>query len=249
MKTRLATFDEKDLKEFEPENKVGLIATVNPEGLPHVTLITAIMAKTPRVLVWGQFSEGLSKKHVLENPKTGFLIMTMDRSLWRGAARWTHKTGHGADYAAFNAKPMFRYNAYTGIHTVHSMDLVWTWGRERLRLGRIVAASCACSLAYGAARSPQVERAMNPWTKTLLGRMDTLTFLSYVGPDGYPLIVPLFACRAPDEGRLAFSPYAYEDELEAVEPGAHVAVYGLSLQMESVLVRGVFRGYRRFRGV
>ncbi len=35
------------MKQFEPEAKVGLIATVNPEGLPHITLITALQAKTP----------------------------------------------------------------------------------------------------------------------------------------------------------------------------------------------------------
>ena len=54
-------FAEDEMKHFEPEAKVGLIATVNPEGLPHITLITALQAKTPTELIWGQFSEGKAK--------------------------------------------------------------------------------------------------------------------------------------------------------------------------------------------
>ena len=91
MKKTYTRFDALDMKQFEPEAKVGLIATVNPEGLPHVTLITALQAKTPEKLIWGQFSEGMSKEHVKTNPKTGFAIMTMDKSLWRGKALYTHK--------------------------------------------------------------------------------------------------------------------------------------------------------------
>src|SRR4030042_6567168 len=84
MKKRLTHFSEIDLKQFEPEAKVGLIATINQEGLPHITLITALQAKTPDKLIWGQFSEGQSKENVKTNPKTGFLIMTLNRRLWRG---------------------------------------------------------------------------------------------------------------------------------------------------------------------
>lgn len=55
-------FSTADMKEFEPEAKVGLIATINSEGLPHITLITALQAKNSKQLIWGQFTEGMSKK-------------------------------------------------------------------------------------------------------------------------------------------------------------------------------------------
>src|SRR4030043_2169598 len=141
MRKPLTRFPENDLKQFEPEAKVGLIATINQEGLPHITLITALQAKTPDKLIWGQFSEGQSKQNGKTNPTTGFLIMTLDRSLWRGKALWTNTTTHGEDYEMFNNKPMFRYNAYFGIHTVHYMDLVERYGKESLPLARIVLGS------------------------------------------------------------------------------------------------------------
>lgn len=242
-------FDEKDLKEFEPEAKVGLIATVNPAGLPHITLITALQAKTPTQLIWGQFSEGQSKANVRLNPKTGFLIMTMDRSLWRGKAVWTHQTGHGEDYVMFNNKPMFRYNAYTGIHTVHYMDLKETGGRESLPLARIVLSTLLTKIARSGARSGRTDRVLNPWSKKLFNRLDTVKFCSYVDADGFPVIVPLFACQAADSTRLAFSPLAYRDELLKLEKGMSVAVFGLALEMEDVLVRGIFNGYDAYRKI
>jgi hypothetical protein len=243
------SFDKDDLKEFEPEAKVGIIATVNPEGLPHVTLITALQARSETELIWGQFSEGSSKQHVKTNPKTGFLIMTMDRSLWRGKALWTREARQGEEYVMFNVKPMFRYNAYTGIHTVHYMDLVETYGREKLPLIKIVLSSVLTRIARSAPATGNPERILNPWTESLFNRLDTVKFLSYVGNDGFPRVIPLVQCQAADSRRLAFSPLAFSRELKVLERGMHLAVFGLTLGMEDVLLRGIFTGYGTFRGI
>ncbi len=250
MKKSLTRFAEDDLKQFEPEAKVGLIATINREGLPHITLITALQAKTPDKLIWGQFSEGQSKQNVKTNPKTGFLIMTLDRSLWRGKALWTHQMTHGEDYEMFNNKPMFRYNAYFGIHTVHYMDLIETYGRESLPFLQIMLGSILTKAAKSAARHEgTTKRILKPWAEGLFNRLNAIKFLSYVGDDGFPAIIPLIQCQAADSTRLAFSPLAYHEELNAVQHGSSVAVFGLTMEMEDVLVRGVFAGFERHRGI
>jgi hypothetical protein len=249
MKTKSNRFDERDLGEFEPEAKVGLIATVNPQGLPHVTLITALQAKTTSELVWGQFSEGLSKRHVKDNPRTGFLIMTLSKSLWRGKALWTRQERQGEDFEMFNSKPMFRYNAYFGIHTVHYMHLVETAGRERLPMGRIILSSLLTRAGKAAVRTRNFNRILKPWAQGLFDRLGSLKFLSYVDLDGFPVIIPLIQCQAADSTRLAFSPLAYGDELKRLNQGMRLAVFGLTMDMEDVLVRGVFGGFEKVRGV
>lgn len=243
---RFAGFTESDMKAFEPEAKVGLIATVNQEGLPHITLITAIQARGPKELIWGQFSEGLSKKHVLNNPRTAFLIMTLDKSLWRGTALWREKRKEGAEFEMFNNKPMFRYNSYFGIHTVHYMDLVKTDGREKLPLFSIVISSLLTKAAKSAAGVKPDHPVLKTWAEGLFNRLDSLKFISWVGDDGFPLLVPLIQCQAASSGRLAFSPIAYGKELRALRGGCPVAVFGLTMDMEDILVRGVFRGPARF---
>ncbi len=104
--------------------KVGLLATVSHDGLPHVTLISSLMACGPTQICFGQFTEGISKKNLLENPKVGFLIMSLDKNLWRGKATYTHSVKEGQEYDFYNNIPMFRYNSYFGVHTVYYMDLV-----------------------------------------------------------------------------------------------------------------------------
>src|SRR4030066_517542 len=95
---QLTSFSEADIHSTQPALKVGLLATVTPEGLPHITLLSSLMACSPTQLSFGQFTEGTSKKNILSNPKTGFLIMSLDQNLWRGTARFTHSTRQGREY-------------------------------------------------------------------------------------------------------------------------------------------------------
>ncbi len=249
MKKIYTSFDEKDLKDFEPDAKVGIIATVNPAGQPRLTLITTLQAASPTRLIFGQFTEGRSKEQVKTNPKVGFAIMTRERSLWRGMAIWTHTMEHGEEYETFNKKPMFRYNAYFGIHTVHYLDLKQTYGREALPLVRILIATLVTRAARPAAATGRTERILKPWAEDLFKRIDTIKFLSYLKEDGFPVIIPLMGCQAADSRRLVFAPLAYADELAELREGTTVAVFGLTMQMENVLVRGLFAGFSRYRGI
>ena len=58
------TFTEEEIKKLEPAEKVGLLATVNSDGAPHISLITSIQPLSADKLVFGEFSYGLSKWHV-----------------------------------------------------------------------------------------------------------------------------------------------------------------------------------------
>lgn len=234
---------------FEESAKIGLLATVNPEGLPHVSLITSIQAKRPDALMFGQFSEGLSKRHVKSNPHVGFLVMSRDRELWRGKARWTGEATSGDDYEMYNRKPMFRYNSYFGIHTVHYMDLVEFSGRESLSTAGVATGSLVTALARRLHALGKREMILKPWAERHVSKLGTLKFFSFVGSDGYPAIVPLVPCQAAGSARLVFAPTVHREELAAIPAGATLAVFALNLQMESVLIRGRFTGYRHYAGL
>jgi hypothetical protein len=241
-----ARLNERDIAAFEPEAKIGLLATVDPEGRPHLTLITSLRAKTPTQLMFGQFTEGRSKAHLADNPHVGFLVMNAEREVWRGTARWTHSAQEGEDYVLYNQQPMFRYNTYFGVHTVHYLDLVDFAGTAQLALPRIVAGSLATKLAGGLHRP--ARPILKPWARSHIAALGTLKFLACVGEDGFPRIIPVVPTY-PAGNRLLFAPTVYRSELEAIGRGTSVAVLALNLQMESVLVRGTFTGFRRVRGV
>jgi nitroimidazol reductase NimA-like FMN-containing flavoprotein (pyridoxamine 5'-phosphate oxidase superfamily) len=248
MKTK-QHFSSEDIKAFEPENKIGLLATKNKDGLPHLTLITTMQANSTDELVWGQFTEGFSKKNILSDPKTGFLIMTLNKSVWRGKSDWTQSRTEGEEYVRFNKLPMWRYNSYFGLHTIHYMRLVETTEKASLPVAGIVLSALLTKVSKSKALTKKEGRILNTWTEAFFNNLGTLKFLTYVSEDGYPVIIPLLQCQASDSHRLLFHPGVYSDELNSIKKGTNVAVFGLSLAMEDVLVRGKFTGFERHNAI
>lgn len=245
----LTSFSEVDIQNTQPAMKIGLLATVSPEGLPHVTLLSSLMACGPAQLCFGQFTEGMSKQHLLANPKVGFLMMSLDKNLWRGKATYTHSAKSGAEYEYYNNVPMFRYNAYFGIHTVYYFDLLSHTGKAPLPMNRIIFAAIQTMLARAMSRHPDHQPVMNGWTRQFLNKIDNLKFLCYVGADGFPLIIPAIQAQSLDPGHVLFSTSVYPDELQAIPAGAALAIFGMALTMEDVLLRGKYLGIQRAGGV
>jgi len=243
------TFSPDDIRALEPALKIGILATVNDDGMPHLTLISSLKATTPTQMTWGQFTEGLSKRFIRTQPKVGWLVMTLDKHLWRGKATFTHTAQSGTEFEAYNNVPMFRYNAYFGIHTVYYMDLVEHLGRQALPMGQVVLAAIQTMIARTLSARRVSAPVLNLWTRTLMNKLDNLKFLSYVGADGYPVVIPVIQAQATDAGQILFSTGAYRDDLQAIPRGAPVAVFGMSLAMEGVLMRGEFQGIRRVASV
>ena len=248
-RNHLTTFSEEDINSTRPEMKVGLLATVTPEGLPHVTMLSTVMACGPDQVCFGQFTEGMSKKHILQNPKTGFLVMSLDRNLWRGKATYTHSARNGREYDYYNNVPMFRYNAYFGVHTVYYLDLVEQTGKTSLPMNRIILAALQTMLARMLGGKHGRTPVINPWTRAFLDKMDNLKFLAYVGPDGYPLIIPAIQAQSLDSQHVLFSTSVYTEELMAIPAGVTLAVISMALTMEDVLLRGTYQGIRRVGGI
>jgi hypothetical protein len=242
------TFSDADCTALEPEMKVGLLATVNAQGLPHLTLISTLRPNGPREVIWGQFAEGLSKENIVRNPHVGFLMMTLDRSMWRGKAHFTRTANTGREFELYNNQPMWRYNAYFGIHRVYYMDLVEQYGREPLPMGRIVAAALATSAARFLSPAPRRRQVLNRWTRRLLDKMDHLKFVAYVGADGYPIVVPAIQAQTAGPDQVVFSTAAFGEELRRIPAGAPLALLGLSLQMLDVLLRGTYQGMEHRAG-
>ena len=248
MKTK-TSFNQQEMKAFEPAEKIGLVASINPEGRPHISLITSIMAPRPDQITLGQFCEGSSKQYIQKNNYIAFLIMTMDKKMWRGKAIWTHLKKEGPEYERYNDIPMYRYNTYFGINTVHYLDLVETSECQGLPMPQIIASAMLTKFAKSNAKTDINANILTPFAEQLFNQLDSLKFLAYVGPDDFPAIIPIIQCQAADSRTLAFSSLAFRQELKQVSPGTEVAIFGLTMGMEDVLIRGTFHGFKRQRFV
>ena len=249
MANQRTAFNAEDIQAFFPAEKIGIVASVNPDGLPHITLITSIRANNDTQLTLGEFCRGNSKAFIQKHPAAAFTVLTMDKRMWRGTARWTHMRKDGPEYQSYNDLPMFRYNAYFGINTVHYLDLVSVVGPMGLPIPRILLATLMTRFSRGALVTGNMDRILRPFAENLFNQLGTLKFLSYIGADGFPVLIPLLQCQAADSRRLVFAANAFKSELLQIPKGRTVAVFCLSMKMEDVLVRGTFNGFSTHRMV
>jgi hypothetical protein len=247
MPAKRTYFEPEEMKVFEPAEKIGIVATINPEDRIHLTLITSIMAPGPTLVTIGQFCMGRSKWYMQQKKDIAFLIMSQEKKMWRGKARWTHKRTEGPEYEVYNNLPMFRYNTYFGINTVHYLDLVEIAPGENLPLGKIIPAAVMTRISKSSLRTGRPKRMLKHLGEALFNDLGALKFIAYLGTDGFPVIIPAIQAQAADSSRIAFSTFAYRDELETLQPEMPVSVFCVNLKMQSVLVRGTFRGFRQKR--
>lgn len=242
-------FTEQDILDLNVELKIGVLGTVTPEGLPHLTLLSTLQPYSENTVVWGQFTEGNSKKYILENPNTGFLVMSLQKEIWRGKTSFREKRKNGKEFDQYNNMKMFRYNAYFGIHTVYYMDVVELHGRQALPMASVVISAIKTMIARMLGKKDREAKALNTWGQVLLNKLDNLKFLGYIDSDGFPQILPVVQLQALDAGHLIFSPGAFGEEINMIPKGAQVAMLGMSLDMEDVLTRGTYQGIQRIGGV
>lgn len=242
-------FNEKDIKDLDVELKIGVLGTVNPDGEPHLTMLSSLRPYAADKLVWGQFTEGLSKGFIKDNPKTGFLMMSLDKELWYGKAHFTHSAKDGPEIQNYNNLPMFRYNAYFGVHTAYYMDLVSNTGRQALPMKAVIFAAVKTMIARFLAKKKRNPEVLNNWVQALFNKVDNLKFLSYIDEDGYPVVLPVVQTQALDENRICFALGAYTEELRKIPAGARLAVFAMSFDMEDVLLRGTYGGIQRLGGL
>ena len=175
--------------------------------------------------------------------------MTLDKNFCFGKMEYTHLKTEGPEYESMNMKPMFRYNTYFGINTVYYFDLIETTENKKLPIASITLAAILTKLSKGSAAQNNKESILNPFSQNLFDNLNSLKFLSYIGEDGFPVLIPVIQCQASDSKSLAFSLAAFGDALKKIPGNADIAIFGMTLDMEDVLTRGKFRGIKRYRGV
>lgn len=247
METR-KEFTAEEQKAISPMEKIALITCMDDEGNPHISLITSLIAISPDRLTIGEFCQGRSKVWMQQNRDVAFCILTLQGyQVWRGRARWTGSTKEGPELEAYKQTPMHRYNAYFPVHTVHYFDLVEAGPREKLSIPALVgpiAATMTARIAVGRRIAP-ADRILTPYGMSICAAPVGLRWLSWIGEDRWPRIVPVHQCMAADSRRLVFTGGSYKKELKEIPDGTVVAVFSAKMSLENLLVRGRFNGFRQ----
>lgn len=223
------------------DSKVGVLATEDENGYPHLSFISSIQALNEQSLTFGQFSAGLSKRLILDHPHVGFLVLSADKRYLRGTATYTHAANTGKEFDLYNNKPLFRYNSYMGFYRIFYLNLERISALSPLPMGAIVVGAILSRIkALFVQKSEQ--KALPFAGQSLFAQLDSLKFLCYYDAAGEAVLLPVVQATSAGSDRIALVGLPFGRELKKIPNGAKASILCLNLNMESVLVKGVYRG-------
>lgn len=255
-------FNASDIEKTAPLEKIGIIATQNLEGLPHITFINSLMALDDTTMTLGQFIRGNSKYFMQKNPKVSFFILSAHtKKIWTGKILWKKKQSQGDELEIYKEKPLQRYNSYFPIHRVHYFDLVETTPANGLPLVKMIWSTLMTLMARFGAKTNHRQKnnrvtnnrpsppILKPYGEKLFSSPFTMKFLSFMAMDGFPCLIPFVQCMTLDSKCLIFYAKSLGDHQHAINANMEIAVFCLKTTLESVLIRGKFTGYKRIYGI
>ena len=236
----------------QPDIMLKLVSTIDERGWPHVTLISSNRAISKDKIVWGAFTEGLSKKYVKERPKQGIFYMTpaMPFKFLQAKVNFNHTTKEGEDLEHFNQTQLMRYFTYVRTHTAYYNDIVAVTPIRSLPLFGIVKGIIKDIIGKGGAKTKLEEKRLNVLGYKLFGAPIAVRVISYIDPeDGYPRMIPAIQLQATDHNRLVFPPSVLKEDLYQIPVDSKVAVFGMNFDFYNQVVKGAFTGFKKFRGI
>ncbi|MFA6866469.1 MAG: hypothetical protein WCR54_03020 [Clostridia bacterium] len=236
----MKTVNKKDAKDFDNPYKIALVALLDDKKDIHITLMSTLMNKGDNKMMIGEFVIGDSKKFIYQNPNTGFLIMNTNKEFWTGKMKFTHFVIDGDDYVHYNKMPLYRFNTYFGVNKVHYADLIDISERTKLDMGGVIGNAIKVSMFKGIMAGDKSKKILRPWAQKFLAKLDGLMYIAYIGEDGFPKIVPIIQGQSASSSRIVFTNKPYKNMLSDLKENMRVAIYGMSLKMEAVLVKGFY---------
>jgi len=231
--------DDNAIKMMDCDSKVGVLATQDESGYPHLSFISSIQALNESVLTFGQFSAGLSKRFIADRPHVGFLVLSADKRYLSGRAVYTHSTNTGSEFDLYNNKPLFRYNSYMGFYRIFYLNLEQISGIRPLPMGAIVLGAILSRVkAFFVKKSD--NKALPLIGQQLFSQLDSLKFLCYYDDKGEAQLFPVVQATCAGSDRIALCGIPFGTELKKIPDDAKVSILCLNLKMESVLVKGRF---------
>lgn len=229
--------DESSVKMMDCDSKVGVLATEDESGYPHLSFISSIQALGDRSLTFGQFSAGLSKRFIMDKPRVGFLVLSADKKYLSGNATYTHSANTGREFDLYNNKPLFRYNSYMGFYRIFYLNLDRIGAMKPLPMGSIVFGAILSRVKALFVKKSE-KNALPPVGRKLFSQLDSLKFLCYYDENSDAVLLPVVQATSAGSDRIALTGVPFGKALSQIPDGAKTAILCLNLKMESVLVKG-----------
>jgi len=240
------------MEALDGEMTPKFLATCSSDGIPNIVPCTSLTSAgdVENRLIFGNFLMRESVDNLNQNPKVGVMVITPDLEGWilQGDFVEWQQTGPYADY--LNNSDLLRYNAYTGIRNAGVIQIRrvirhFQISKQRVLADYLLARACSPSKKKGSSSEAVV---LPPVVRKNFSLLMAVRILSFLGNDGYPLVIPALSLQPSGESTFVCAPGMFGDILELLDSGSPVAASLLTFDAVSFQVKGRWLESRKFLG-
>ena len=186
------------LEALKGEMTPKFLATRSTEGVPNVVPVVSILPANdqPDTLFFGNFLLRKSIKNLEEDTHAGILVITQALQGWilKGDFLGFQRTGPYVDQQMSSS--LLRYNAYTGIRNAGVMHVRSVQGTFRISKLQVLQHYLRARLAHIGETALDNRGATIPLpVRQEFKKMAAVKVLTWVGEDGYPVVVPALSLQ------------------------------------------------------
>jgi hypothetical protein len=174
------------------------LATRNSEGTPNVVPVISLLPADdkPDTLFFGNFLLRKSIRNLEQDGRLGILVITQELRGWMLQADFQEfqRTGTYVDQQMTSS--LLRYNAYTGIRNAGVMHVRSLRGTFRIPKLLVLKDYLFARLAHLGGMAPGHDGTTIPLSvRQEFKKMAAVKVLSWIGEDGYPVVVPALSLQ------------------------------------------------------
>ena len=187
------------------------LATRSADGIPNVVPCISLLPTEDQedTLFFGNFLLRKSIKNLQEDRRVAILVVTPELQGWTLKGEFIEFQPTGPYVDRQKGSPLLRYNAYTGVRNVGLIRLLSVEGTFALSKLQVLKDYWLTRLAAISRGNAQKTLSGNGLTIPLavrreFARMAAVKVLAWVGPDGYPQVIPSLSLLPAGQKKLIY---------------------------------------------
>jgi hypothetical protein len=218
------------------------LATRSSGGIPNVVPCISMRPAEDQedTLFFGNFLLRKSIKNLQEDSRVGILVVTPELQGWILKGDFIEFQTAGPYVDQQKSGSLLRYNAYTGVRNaglIRLLSLEGTFAISKLKVLKDYWLARLSAISQGRDRKTLLPNSVNiPLAVKLeFARMAAVKVLAWLGPDGYPKVIPSLSLQPAGQKELACRKKA---ALPFPSPQALVAANVLTSEAISYQIKG-----------
>ncbi len=185
------------------------LATRSSEGLPNVVPCISMRPAEDQedTLFFGNFLLRKSIKNLLEDSRVGILVVTPELRGWVLKGDFIEFQNSGPYVDQQKSSSLLRYNAYTGVRNagvIRLLSLEGTFAISKLQVLKDYWLARLTAVNQGHDRKTPRNGVIIPLAVKLeFARLAAVKVLAWLGPDGYPQVIPSLSLQPAGQNKLA----------------------------------------------